>query len=81
MKRSSILDGVIGKVDASTMLECMDDNVEVPLSSDATVGSRYIEGNSLHVILNLNGVLLAPSFKIVWKMGFVTKHGRPLIPF
>ncbi len=81
-KRSSILDGVIkGKVDTLTMLECMDDNIEVFSSSSAIVGSQYIEGSSLHVILDLNGVLLATNFKIVWRMKLVTKHGRPLIPF
>jgi hypothetical protein len=80
-KRSSILDGVIGEVDALTMFECMDDNVEVPSSSGGIVRSRYIEGSSLHVILDLNGFLLATSFKIIWKMGHVTNTWKTFDSF
>jgi len=38
-KRTSYLDGVIAKVTASTMLEYMDDNVEVSSSSGVVIGS------------------------------------------
>jgi hypothetical protein len=39
-KRTSYLDGVIAKVTASTMLEYMDDNVEVSSSSGVVIGSQ-----------------------------------------
>jgi hypothetical protein len=39
LKRILDLDGVITKVNASTMLEYMDDNVEVPSFSNVVVGS------------------------------------------
>lgn len=48
-KRISNLDGVIAKVNATTMLEYMDDNVEVPSSSGVVIGSRSPKVNNFHL--------------------------------
>jgi hypothetical protein len=50
-KKTSNLDGITTEVNTSTMLEYVDDNVEVPSSSSVVVGSRSHEVNSLHLYL------------------------------
>jgi hypothetical protein len=55
----------------------MDDEVKLLSSSALLVGLQSLEMNCLHNILDLNGILVATSFKTIRSVGAGTQNQRP----
>jgi hypothetical protein len=69
MERIALLCGAIKDVDYLVRLQYMDDEIELPSFLVLIVSSCPFDTSCLHIILDLNGVLVATSFEIICKMG------------
>jgi hypothetical protein len=69
MERTALLCGAIKDVDSLVKLQYMDGEIELPSSLVLVISLHSSNTSCLHIILDLNGILVATNFEIVCKMG------------